>query len=70
MGPKDAAIDVRCSTAEKVFFQEAAEREGLSLSAWMRALANKRALEVVVPEVEADGPTASFLPGFGLDKES
>lgn len=69
MPGKDERLELRCSTAEKEFFELAAATEGLKVSAWLRDLATTRAHELL-PEGAAAEPAATFTPGYGLnDKE-
>lgn len=68
MAGKDERIIIRCSTAEKLFFEEAAAQEGMNISSWLRALAHARALEVIIPNAVGE-PAAAFQPGFGLTNE-
>lgn len=41
--PADARFELRCTQDEKLKWEAAAEREGVKLAAWIKALANESA---------------------------
>lgn len=67
MPAKDESIEFRCATAEKLMFEEAAEKDGMKLSSWFRALGHERATRVLLGDV--DESVTAFQPGFGLNEE-
>lgn len=61
MAAKDERLELRCSTAERIHWEAAADLAGCSLSAWLREVATAEASATI------DQPEpAGFLPGFGI----